>query len=1295
MAISTTTSGGTTTSFSNTPQAMGDLLTTTSTGILLTEESGIVLLDVMANDLGGAAKSLWSLDNNDSLMTNTKVLAPADLLAQDTGRTELLSTDLSKLGAVIWITSDGKVGYNTAKIQSQLQALAVGETLTDSFTYAIRLGNGTLSWATATVKFAGANDGVTITTATTTASGVVVEDGTQTSTGTISFTDADLSDTHTATSAALPTNTTNLGTFLLAPVSEAANPANGSVAWSYTINNAAAQYLAAGQSVTEVYAVTVKDGQGSTTIQNITITITGTNDIPVISGETTGDRAVKEESDLTASGTLTIVDTDTGESFFTPATAVNTLYGSYTLGANGVWSYSLNNANPAVQALGEGVTMTDSFTAVSQDSTASKLVTITITGTNDIPTAVADVNLGAAVTEAGVNPSNTVFTGNSSANGNLLTNDTDPDTGDSKTVTTTGTFIGIYGSVTILANGGWTYSLNNADPDTNGLKQDQAVSDTFNYTMKDGSGATSSSTLTVNITGTNDTPTTTAVTLASIAEDSGARLITQLQLLSNASDPDGNPLTATNLLISSGSGSLVNNNNGTWSYTPALNDDTSVSFSYTVTDGSATAAGSATLDITPMNDAPVAVADTLSATEDTAAIYTAAQLLGNDTDVDNLNSALSIASVTSGTGGTAVLNSNGTVTFTPTLNFNGTATFSYTVSDGSATSVLATVTVNVSGVNDAPVNTVPNTAVTPLSATEDTAFAFTSGNKISVTDVDGNLAKTQLTVLHGTLSVSLGGGASISAGANGSATLTLSGTETQINAALTSLSYQGVLNYNGNETLTVVSTDSAGTPLSDNDVVAITVGAVNDAPIANNDILYVSNSTIVTLPLSILLDNDTDVDGLALNITAISVVTGTLASAVTVNSNGTFSFTTGATGGTVTSPTIVTLNYTLSDGDSSRTATGLITLNVLETTSSANPVNLTGINNYQGSFIDGKDGKDILSDGAFQSVLLGSSGADTLNGNAGSDLLVGGDDADNLNGGEGNDVLRGGLGNNDVMDGGAGTEDLLDFSDGTVGLTGATALTLVQNSISTTLANGTAGLGNNDSYQNIEGVIGTNLADTITGSASDDIIRGGGGDDTLNGAGNTAGGFDLIDFSDATLGINFTLNQSISFTASGLGNDTYSNFEGVIGTVFADTLTGSALADQLRGGAGNDTLSGLAGNDILVGGAGADAMSGGLGSDTFRFFNADASAVDTITDFTVGTIGAGGDVLDISNLLAGAVVNAGNLATFVTLRESGGNTIISVDQDAGGLIPAQDIVTLTGVANLTLAQLQLNGEIVF
>src|SRR5882672_2003487 len=109
----TNTNGGTTVSFSNTPQAKDDRLTTTATGSLITEDSTIFFLDVMSNDLGGNAKSLWSLDDGTSASTATKIYAPADLLSQDTARVEAMSTDYSAKGAHIWITSDGKVGYDS------------------------------------------------------------------------------------------------------------------------------------------------------------------------------------------------------------------------------------------------------------------------------------------------------------------------------------------------------------------------------------------------------------------------------------------------------------------------------------------------------------------------------------------------------------------------------------------------------------------------------------------------------------------------------------------------------------------------------------------------------------------------------------------------------------------------------------------------------------------------------------------------------------------------------------------------------------------------------------------------------------------------------------------------------------------------------------------------------------------------------------------------------------------------------------------------------------------------------
>ena len=100
-----------------------------------------------------------------------------------------------------------------------------------------------------------------------------------------------------------------------------------------------------------------------------------TEDVNVVAGK------------LATSGALTIADVDQGQSNFAvqAATAGSNGYGTFTLAANGNWTYSATNSQTAIQQLGAGQSITDSFTAVSSDGTASQLVTVTINGTNDAP----------------------------------------------------------------------------------------------------------------------------------------------------------------------------------------------------------------------------------------------------------------------------------------------------------------------------------------------------------------------------------------------------------------------------------------------------------------------------------------------------------------------------------------------------------------------------------------------------------------------------------------------------------------------------------------------------------------------------------------------------------------------------------------------------------------------------------------------------------------------------------------------------------------------------------------------
>jgi VCBS repeat-containing protein len=158
-----TTGGGSTTSFSNTPQATDNSYYYDD---LVANLQGYVILDVMSDDLGGKAKVLWSIDDNDSASTATKIYAPVDLLLNDSVTASGYSAwETTEHGARIAITVDGRIAFdaNTATFQAYLAALPEGAEVAETFTYAIRLGDGTLSWATVDVYFEGVNDAPTST----------------------------------------------------------------------------------------------------------------------------------------------------------------------------------------------------------------------------------------------------------------------------------------------------------------------------------------------------------------------------------------------------------------------------------------------------------------------------------------------------------------------------------------------------------------------------------------------------------------------------------------------------------------------------------------------------------------------------------------------------------------------------------------------------------------------------------------------------------------------------------------------------------------------------------------------------------------------------------------------------------------------------------------------------------------------------------------------------------------------------------------------------------------------------
>ncbi len=204
-------------------------------------------------------------------------------------------------------------------------------------------------------------------------------------------------------------------------------------------------------------------------------------------------------------------------------------YGKLVLNAVGTYTYTIDNTKPAVQALKAGQQVTEVFSYTASDGASTPTpgtanLTITITGTNDAPVAVADTD---SATEAGGAYSSTGgATAGTNPAGNVLTNDTDVDTGDTKTVSAihagsaTGTAgdsavaagtatskAGTYGSLSINADGSYTYTVDNTNTTVQALlPTSTALTDTFTYTVKDAAGATHQATLTVSITGANDAP---------------------------------------------------------------------------------------------------------------------------------------------------------------------------------------------------------------------------------------------------------------------------------------------------------------------------------------------------------------------------------------------------------------------------------------------------------------------------------------------------------------------------------------------------------------------------------------------------------------------------------------------------------------------------------------------------------------------------------------------------------------------------------------------------------------------
>ena len=212
--------------------------------------------------------------------------------------------------------------------------------------------------------------------------------------------------------------------------------------------------------------------------------------------------------------------------------------------------------------------------------------------------------------------------------------------------------------------------------------------------------------------------------------------------------------------------------------------------------------------------------------------------------------------------------------------------------------------------------------------------------------------------------------------------------------------------------------------------------------------------------------------------------------------------------------------------------------------------------------------------------------------------------------------------------------------------------------------------------------------DAINAGTGNDYVEGGKGNDAMDGdAGN-----DTVGYSQSLSGVTLTLGNNANANGSGSGaaqGDSFRNFENLVGSNFADTVTGNNLANILAGLGGNDHLKGMGGNDILAGGAGADILDGGTGIDTADYSTSAApvhlvlgggvssggdAAGDSFASIEKFVVTAGSDVIEGSAITTGFSVNGGG----------GGDSI------TGGY--GNDQLSIGGSAALALAGFQALAE---
>jgi large repetitive protein len=635
-------------------------------------------------------------------------------------------------------------------------------------------------------------------------------------------------------------------------------PANAS---SFALNaDGSFTYVHNGSETTsDSFTYKVNDGVVDSNIATVTIAITGVNDAPVAVND--GGYTVAEGGTLNGS-TVLANDTDAENNTLTAVLVSGPAHAaSFVLNADGTFVYVHNGSE----------TTSDSFTYKASDGAAQSntaTVSITITAVNDAPVANDDAG---SVAEGGT------LNGTS-----VLANDTDAENDALTAVLVSGPAHAT--SFTLNADGTYIYVHNGGE----------STSDSFTYKASDGSLQSNTATVTITITAVNDAPVA-SPDFYSMSEG-GTLSPAAPGVLGNDTDPDNPTLNAVLVSGPAHASSFTLNANGSFNYVHNGSETTSDSFTYKANDGSLDSnTVTVSISISAVNDAPVAVNDGYGVNEGATLTVSAPGVLGNDTDAEN--NALT-AVLVSGPAHAASfsLNADGSFAYVHNGSETTTDSFTYRANDGTANSNIATVTITIAPVNDAPVANNDSYNV----GFHQTITVPPPGVLGNDTDVDTPPASLSATLVSGP--------------SQGNLTFNADG----------SFSYQHTGATLGTDSFTYQVSDGAAT----SNTATVTITIANQAPTAVNDNYATVGNTELRVGLAASLNpavsqsgsvigNDSDSDGgpAPLTVSAFDA-TSFNGGTVAMNPNGSFSYLppTGYTGSD-------TFNYTITDGIATATAT--------------------------------------------------------------------------------------------------------------------------------------------------------------------------------------------------------------------------------------------------------------------------------------------------------------------------------------------------------------------------------------